>query len=457
MRRVRFLSLGAGLALVAGLIAVAAGGSVAAPRGPAAALQRGGRLSSVARPEARGSLVRRAAPSATCMTPGATNYKADCNSTGNPTNETSIANNGSTFVAGANDYNSYNGSSDLGYYTSSDAKTWTDNGPLDIFPEGTNRAAGDPGLGVDAAGVVYYSSIYFDYVDCNAGGVELARRDPSSGSWSYYQIRANSDSEFQDKPAMMQDGSHVFVSWTRFGSCTGVGVTSPIKVAVFPTGPGSVPPIKLLSVPGSTYSQGSALASDGRGGFWVTWEEYPSSSSEIGSIQLAHYRLGSGWTGPQTISPAGFMDLPSPLPGFAFRDNSFPMIATMAGRPKVTWTSYDSGVGRAYLWSSGAVTLVSNTGGDQFFPAIGVDSAGALAISYSQTNTANASYDRYLSYGGSVTKVSTASSFPNNDPVFAGAFIGDYESITTLGTAVHPIWTDVRGPSYAQNAMVYSP
>ena len=30
-------------------------------------------------------------------------------------------------------------------------------------------------------------------------------------------------------------------------------------------------------------------------------------------------------------------------------------------------------------------------------------------------------------------------------------------AITTLGTNAHPIWTDIRAPTYAQNAMVYSP
>jgi hypothetical protein len=53
--------------------------------------------------------------------------------------------------------------------------------------------------------------------------------------------------------------------------------------------------------------------------------------------------------------------------------------------------------------------------------------------------------------------VSTASSFPNNDTFFGGAFIGDYEAITVAGATAHPIWTDVRAPTYAQNAMVYAP
>ena len=85
------------------------------------------------------------------------------------------------------------------------------------------------------------------------------------------------------------------------------------------------------------------------------------------------------------------------------------------------------------------------------------DGNGVLAISFSQTQQSNSSYDRYLVQGGPANKVSTASSFPNNDTFFGGAFIGDYEAITVAGATAHPIWTDLRGPTYFQNAMVYSP
>jgi hypothetical protein len=452
----------AGMALIAGLVfgSMSTGAMASPGTGSAGPVVGGAHISSLARPEAQGVLSGPGrSPDTTCSTPGAGNYKADCNSTGNPVNETSIADNGTLFVAGANDYNSWNGNADLGYYSSPDGKTWTDNGPLDLFPHGSNTAAGDPGLAIDGGGVVYYSGIYFDYFDCAVGGVELARKDPSNGAWSYYQIEANSNlPRFQDKPAVMQDERHVFVGWTEYhGSfCAGFNDVYPLRIAVFNTGPASTPPIKVLTPPGSTYSAGVALASDGRGGFWATWEEFPNPTSLAGSISLNRWRPLSGWGVTRTISPPGFTDLPSPLPGFVFRDNSFPMIAAALNKPKVVWNSYDTGVGRTYLWSSGTVSTVSNSGGDQFFSSIATDPGGGLAISWSQTNQSNSSFDQYLSYGG-VTKISTASSFPNSDPFFGGAFIGDYNATVARGITPHPIWTDLRGPSFAQNAMVYSP
>src|SRR5437870_6389248 len=188
MRGSGVVGFSAGFALVAGLVVGGVSGvSLAGPRSAAALIARGGHVSAVARAGARGTSVRGLSPLTTCMTPGSGDYQADCNSAGRPVNETTIANNGTKFLAGANDYNSYNGNADLGYYTSTDAKTWTDNGPLDLFAQGPNHAAGDPGLAIDGAGVVYYSGIYFDYFDCNIGGLELARRDPATGTWAYTQ------------------------------------------------------------------------------------------------------------------------------------------------------------------------------------------------------------------------------------------------------------------------------
>jgi hypothetical protein len=128
----------------------------------------------------------------------------------------------------------------------------------------------------------------------------------------------------------------------------------------------------------------------------------------------------------------------------------------------VTWTSYDTGVGRAYLWDDGNVSTVSDRGGDQFFPSIAALPSGEVAVSWSQTNQAAGSYDQFLARNGRVFRVSTAPSFPNEDCIFGGTFIGDYNGMTVFGPAAVPIWTDVRAPSAAcdglrQDAMVYVP
>jgi len=404
----------------------------------------------------------------TCSTPGGTNYRTDCHSNGRPVNETSMAWNGSSlFVAGANDYNSYNGQGQDGYYWSSDGKSWNDAGPIDVFPHNQNNAAGDPGLAIGSSGVVYYSSLFFNFHNCGVGGVELLRLNPSTGKWTYTQIASNSQTQFQDKPAITIDGSHVYESWTQFGSCSGSNVPSPIRVAVLPTGASSVAPSQILTnVPGSTYSQGSSIVADGSGnGFWLAWEEWPSATAVNGTILLAHWTNGS-WTAPQTVTPNGITDLASPLPGFKFRTNSFPQLTLSTGVPQVAWTSEINGVGRAQLWSgtnAGSTSVLADSGSDQFFPAMVADGAGGVYVSYSQSS-GNSTYDQYYVRSGTASKVTTASSSPNNDAFFSGQFIGDYNGLVFTGTAgsgVHPIWTDIRGPDpkypgYEMDSMVYS-
>jgi hypothetical protein len=447
----RGLRLIIGIALVAPVLAVtaASAGPVGAGSSFRERLIREGRVSGVVHPEGRwlgaGGL---GSPLATCSAPGGTNYMADCNSAGWPTNETTIATNGATFVAGANDYNSYNNHAQLGFYSSKNGTTWNDAGPLDLYPHDPDNGAGDPGLAIDSNGVVYYSNIFFSYTDPVVGGVELARRDPTTLAWTTYQIADNTNSTFQDKPAIVISGRHVFESWTYFAN------NSTIKVAQFKLGAGSAGPTKILDVPGSGNSQGSAMAPDGDGGFWITWEEGSS-------IKLAHWLRGF-WTEEQTISPDGFRDLPSPLPGFNFRTSSFPMIALVHGSPYVVWASYDTGAGRTYLYANGTVTTVSDTGGDQFYASIGSSRQG-YAISWSQTG-AKKTFDQYMWFAGSVTKISTHRSKPNRDCRFdpPGAFIGDYNSTIMNGAAPMPIWTDLRRHSQAcdgraQDAILYVP
>src|SRR5436309_10121897 len=113
----------------------------------------------------------------------------------------------------------------------------------------------------------------------------------------------------------MQDGRNVFVSWTRYGSCTGIGVPLPIVIFVFDNGPASTPPIRKLKAPGSTYSQGSAMASDGRGGLWITWEEFPSPDATIGSIQVAQLDGSGRVDGPPDDQPGGVRRPAEPAPG----------------------------------------------------------------------------------------------------------------------------------------------
>jgi len=213
-----------GVLLVVAVLGLFLSAHVAAGRPPLdqpTPIARGPHISGVVRYQPKQTAVAAVVTAATCSNPGATNYITNCHSSGRPVNETWTASNGTTLIAGANDYNSYNGQGQDGFYWSTDGTTWNDAGPIDVFPHNTNNGSGDPGLAIDASGTVYYTSLFFNFHNCSVGGVELLRRS-ATGSWSYFQIAANSSAQFQDKPALAIDGSQVYVSWTQFGSCSGL-------------------------------------------------------------------------------------------------------------------------------------------------------------------------------------------------------------------------------------------
>jgi hypothetical protein len=483
------------------LVVISAVGASGAPReDQPSPIARGPHISGVASHPAPSSPVAPLVTATSCTRPGSGNYLPNCHGTGRPVNETWMATNGTRYIAGANDYNSYNGQGQDGFYWSTSGTSWNDAGPLDVFPHNSNNAAGDPGLALDSTGTVaYYSSLFFNFNRCNVGGVELTRGtyNSTTNTWTWgtpVQFAANSRSQFQDKPAVALDQahSHVLVSWTQFGSCTGTTGTSPIRVAIANSTTTSSF-ATLANVPGSTYSQGSSIVPDGSGGFWLAWEEYPSVTATIGlGIRLAHY-TGSAWAALNgssqyvTVTPSTFEDLSSPLSGFSFRNDSFPALTLLSGIPVVTWTAFDTTQdpahgsqtqkGRDYVFFAGsaATPLTASTrrqlaafgaanGGHQFFPAIAAGTGGVF-VSYSQENLNGSggslgSYDAYsvfvtTSNGISPTKRSTASSFPNLDRFFSGQFIGDYNGMVATGGVAHPIWTDLRGadPFYATQEM----
>ena len=440
------------------------------------------------------SALSAAAPSV-CSTAGGGNYKTDCNSQGRPVNETTISTNpfphasaaggAPLYVGGANDYNSYNGDAQDGYYWSDDGVVWHDRGPVDVFPHDFDFLAGDPSVDFDRRGQLFYSSLFDSRNNCNAGfggtdtvgGMELLRQKrPPLGAFERLEIAPNTATSFQDKDALTVSHDNVFVSWTQFNftACNRGFVSAPLKLARVPAS-GPLRVASILTVPGTILPQGSALAPDGKGGVWIAWEEFIDPPG----IKLVHYNVRTdSFDSVRTVSPSTFRNLPSPLPGFRFRTDSFPTLTvtvtgcqnpSVAGCPHVAWTSYDAGVGRAYLWSENTgARKVADSGGDQFFPGISTGGPGRdVFVNFSQTNpldpsdSSNNSYDHWVAHDGRVEKVSTASSFPNRDFYFGGGFIGDYQSMTVYSPPAGPstwvpFWTDIRNQdgSYPQHGMV---
>ncbi len=381
---------------------------------------------------------------ASCLRPGPTNTVANCKSDGLPAVEPGVATNNRLIVAAAADYNSYNGQPQFGFYWSKDGRRWYDAGPLDIFPHDDTNAGGDPLIAIDARGVVYYAGMFFSYTRCDVGGVELLRRNPATGRWSRTKLASNGGTVLQDRPGFAVEGGTVFYAWARFDSCEGDAVASRLKVALLDAGATSVSPRLLLSVPGSSFSQGAAPAGDGRGGFWLAWEEYPDAVANSGSIKLAHWRPGRGWNEPKTISPPDFRDLPEPLPGFRLDTSSVPAIAVSKGVPHVVWASADSGRGRVALWTPKGSRTLHDAGGDQLLPAITADGRGGVIVAFSRAEPKSGRIDRLLWRNGRVQVISSAPSFPHDDRFFSGRFIGWNSGIALFRGDPIAVWPDLR-------------
>jgi hypothetical protein len=88
--------------------------------------------------------------------------------------------------------------------------------------------------------------------------------------------------------------------------------------------------------------------------------------------------------------------------------------------------------------------------GDQFFPAVGVDSAGTMFAIWQDTRVDN---HRIETYQGTSTDggrtwtndlISSASFDPRQSFFTCGCFIGDYNQIAVSDEVIYPAWTDGR-------------
>ena len=211
--------------------------------------------------------------------------------------------------------------------------------------------------------------------------------------------------------------------------------------------------------------QGSTVVVDGSGTVYVTFETFTGSSD---SVAFAVSKDGGSTFSTKLIAPVA--DIPSPLPGATFRDDSFPALALDGATSGKTaalhvvwsnWNGTDADV--VYIrstdggttWST-AATIAGGVG-DQFFPWVAA-SGGKVYASW--FNRASGGGDTYSiagaasrDGGGSWTTPVTLSTAVSNVkagnqfqfPTCLFSFIGDYNAITVDSSGVaHALWTDIR-------------
>jgi hypothetical protein len=388
-------------------------------------------------------------------------------------NETTVAANGGVLIAGANDYrlyeaseNRYDGSG--GFYRSTNGgATWTA-GFLPGLVRGNAAApgpyesAGDPAVAAGPADVFWYSHLVFNRTD-DANGLAVSRSTDGGATWATSYVIQTSAADgatlFNDKEwigADRADPNVAYVTWTQFRyNNAGRYLSSPIVISKTTDGGAHWSAPRRIS--SYTRSQGSVVQVDGAGAVHVTFETFAG-----GRDAVAYAVSRDGGATFQTRILAVINDIPSPLPGAAFRTNSFPALAVDGPGLHVVWSNWNgSNADVLYIGSAdggaswSAPRAIGGGAGDQFFPwiAAGGGKVYATWLSRSTGSVYTAAVAGSPDGGATWTAPAVLSSAPSDAsqgnlfgfPDCAASFIGDYTGIAVgADGAAHPIWTDIR-------------
>src|SRR2546426_1025018 len=326
-------------------------------------------------------------------------------------NEVTIAafpNNPGVLVATARDTRQSSGFSWAGYYRSTDGgKTWTNalvpGFPGDTSPEGLAspvhdagwKIGSDPVITADRDGRVYLAWLSFGPTTTEfAGWLVLTRYSNFGATYDFTSVvfaghdtpsdklGGPGNSRVTDKEWIAVDDTggtcdgNVYIPWAFFEGSHGTKIVLQRST----DGGLSWTPILSLSHSPNSQNQGATVAVGPGGEVHVAWEDFHKD-------QILFTRsLDCGQTFDVEQGIASIVPVPEPLPGSAYRLDSFPRMAVSqtTGSIFMTWADYRSG--------DADVLLARSTGG-------------------------------------------------------GAAFLGDYNGIASNAAGAHPIWADNRNVS----------
>jgi hypothetical protein len=342
---------------------------------------------------------------------------------------------------------------------------------------------GDPSLAFSLDGTVYYGSLAgVRGVATNSELLTVSRSGDGGQSWSDPVVATDRTNpvDFNDKIDLWVDRSPtspfkgtVYVSWTLFQGPP--GRAEPIVLSRSIDGGRTFSPAMQLTPAhnnnGIGGRQGSAIRTAPNGDVYVFF----SSGTKINGVTTDAQMFVKSTDGGSTFSKQALaspvVDIPSPLPGASFRNDSFPSVDIGPdGKVVVAWADFRNGRGQVMMttsstggatWTPAAVVL-DVAGRSAFFPGVAVSPDGSKvsvatqALDAKPAGTAPGAgvvhYDSYLAEsvnGGSFSaplKLSSATSDPDGSSTnsLGAQFQGDYNTLISDNQNAWFIWTDAR-------------
>ena len=360
-------------------------------------------------------------------------------------------------------------------------KSWSDafvpvdpSGALVTSDQQLWDANSDPVVAIDNVGHVYLASLYLDALAITNGlYVGVGTLDSSGVRFAAFNPVATNPDFFpsftEDKPWIAVDNSvlaragNVYASWSRFIGNSLFGFTSDLIVFSRSTDQGQTwsAPLRISLPAHDGAIQGSQVAVGPDGTVYVMYEVFYVGGRRQ-QFMAKSINGGLSFSGPVAITPL-FSDLSFKS---TYRKNSFASLAVSPtnGDVFLVYADQPSGTTGAeveFIRSvdginfTAPVVINDNSAGQQFFPAVTVDSAGNLHVSWFDTRNSksgSSQYDIYATYSKN-----SGSSFATNARVTAmlinagkASFIGDYAGIaaglatsaTRTTTTADPVWTN---------------